>query len=218
MGILFHDIRSPMAALKTVADFVEDDNENLNESTMELLKEMQKLSAQGLSLVDNIWAIYELENKDLSTVKSPVNVRDVFDELMQEFEGKSALTNMKFEVYSITTVINIHQYLLTSVIRNLLSNAFKFSPSGTTVKLNASETKDNVLITIKDQGQGFSREDQQNIFKKFQKLSANPLHNEKSSGLGLYLVKLICNKINATIELKSEQNKGAEFTITLSKN
>ena len=54
MGILFHDIRSPMAALKTVADFVEDDNENLNESTMELLKEMQKVSAQGLSLVDNI--------------------------------------------------------------------------------------------------------------------------------------------------------------------
>lgn len=218
MGILFHDIRSPMAALKTVADFVEDDNENLNESTMELLKEMQKVSAQGLSLVDNIWAIYELENKDLSTVKSPVNVHDVFDELMQEFEGKSALTNINFEVYSITMVINIHQYLLTSVIRNLLSNAFKFSPSGTTVKLNASETKDNVLITIKDQGQGFSKEDQQNIFKKFQKLSANPLHNEKSIGLGLYLVKLICNKINATIELKSEQNKGAEFTITLSKN
>ena len=69
---------------------VEDDNENLNESTMELLKEMQKVSAQGLSLVDNIWAIYELENKDLSTVKSPVNVHDVFDELMQEFECKSA--------------------------------------------------------------------------------------------------------------------------------
>ena len=154
----------------------------------------------------------------MSTVKSPVNVHDVFDELMQEFEGKSALTNINFEVYSITMVINIHQYLLTSVIRNLLSNAFKFSPSGTTVKLNASETKDNVLITIKDQGQGFSKEDQQNIFKKFQKLSANPLHNEKSIGLGLYLVKLICNKINATIELKSEQNKGAEFTITLSKN
>jgi len=218
MGILFHDIRSPMAAIKTVADFVElDDESKIDLDTMELLQEMKKVSEQGLKLVDNIWAIYELENNVLELIKSPVNLQEVFEEIAHEFEGMASVKGIKLEINGINSEVETHKHLLISVLRNLVSNGFKFSPSGSTVSLTATQKEKQIEIKIKDQGPGFSLEDQQNMFKKFQKLSAQPLHGEKSSGLGLYLVTLIATKIGATIKLNKEYVEGAEFIFTLPK-
>lgn len=219
MGILFHDIRSPMAAIQTVATFVEvDDQSNIDPHTKELLGEMKRVSEQGLKLVDNIWSIYELENNSTNVVFAEINLSTIFKEIALEFESNGTEKNIKLNIDCAQLTLKTNEHLLTSIIRNLISNAFKFSPSDSIINLNASEKNTSIEIRVNDQGPGFNTEDQKMMFNKFQKLSAKPLHGEKSSGLGLYLVTLIATKIGANIKLNNKYKNGAEFIISIPKN
>jgi signal transduction histidine kinase len=75
--------------------------------------------------------------------------------------------------------------------------------------------KQTLKLTIKDEGQGFSEKDKQQLFQKFRKLSARPTAGETSNGLGLAIVKTLVDRLNGTIELISERNKGSQFIVTL---
>jgi len=104
---------------------------------------------------------------------------------------------------------------LAVIFSNLISNAIKFSPPHKHIYLNAFGNEDSVLIEIKDEGPGFSDEDKSKMFNKFARLSAKPTGNEHSTGLGLSIVKKLCEILNAEIELKSVRNKGSKFIIKI---
>ena len=89
------------------------------------------------------------------------------------------------------------EYRNTQILANLVSNAIKYAPPGGDVRLNAGVEGDTLFITISDSGPGFIPEDREVLYSKFRKLSAKPSGGERSTGLGLYIVKQLadaCNK------------------------
>ena len=99
------------------------------------------------------------------------------------------------------------------MLDNLVSNAVKFSPSGTTVTINVEKLEDIVRCTVADQGPGISKEDQEKLFKKFARLTAKPTAGESSTGLGLSITKRLTEDMNGTIRCESQEGKGAAFIL-----
>ena len=218
MGILFHDLRSPMAAIKTVSDMIgEDQKVNLDPHSRELLHEMSKVSAYGLNLVDTLFYIYELENKQLQIKKSEIEIAEIFGIIESEFTSLAKTKGIELEMPKTELKVTSHREFLISILRNLVSNGIKFSSSAQKVELELKDNMKHTIIIVRDNGPGFSTVDQNNMFKKFTTLTAKPTNGEKSTGLGLYLVSLMAKKINATITLNSTYTQGAEFHLIIPK-
>ncbi|MCY7360272.1 MAG: ATP-binding protein, partial [Rudanella sp.] len=102
---------------------------------------------------------------------------------------------------------------LVRVLDNLISNALKFSEFGKTILVLVFTEDDRLVVAVQDEGPGISPDDQKKMFKRFQRLSAQPTNNEHSSGLGLSIVKALTEKVGAHIEVQSELGKGTTFRL-----
>jgi signal transduction histidine kinase len=103
------------------------------------------------------------------------------------------------------------QHILQSVIRNILSNAVKFTPTGGSIKIQAKENSKNITISIADTGIGMNAKMLENIFQLDVKNNRKGTDDEPSSGLGLILCKEFIEKHGGKIWIESEVNKGSTF-------
>ena len=119
------------------------------------------------------------------------------------------------------TINNVNEFRLKQVIINLLSNAYKFTLKGYInidcycIHVNEGTEKKKIVIKISDSGLGFNNDDLKDIFSPFQMNKKHLALNETGSGLGLYIVKEICESFNSKIEYNSVKGKGSEFWFTL---
>ena len=104
---------------------------------------------------------------------------------------------------------------LTRIADNLLSNAIKFSPPQKQVAVSVREKAGAVEISVKDEGPGISPDDRGKLFQKYQRLTSRPTGGETSTGLGLYLIHAMVNKMKGEILCESEEGHGATFTVRL---
>ena len=104
---------------------------------------------------------------------------------------------------------------LLQVIDNLISNAVKFSPPGSTVLVDLEKLPQEWRISVLDEGPGLTEKDRQNLFKNFARLSARPTGGEKSVGLGLAITRRVIEEHRGRIGVDSETGKGANFWFTL---
>src|SRR5690606_30326146 len=104
---------------------------------------------------------------------------------------------------------------LSRIMDNLITNAIKFSKYGSAVEVAAGFEDQQLWISVKDFGQGFSEKDKKDLYQKFKKLSAQPTGGETSNGLGLAIVKILVDRMKGTIDLITEKGKGSEFIIKL---
>jgi signal transduction histidine kinase len=101
------------------------------------------------------------------------------------------------------------------VADNLISNAVKYSPSGSTVWVTIDRTSEQAVLEVQDQGPGLSEDDKMRVFGKMQRLSARPTGGEHSTGLGLFIVKQIVDAHEGVVGVKSAQGEGAVFWVRL---
>jgi signal transduction histidine kinase len=101
------------------------------------------------------------------------------------------------------------------ILDNLISNALKFSPPNTTVRVQTRVESCQVWVVVRDQGPGISAADQQKLFQKYSRLSARPTGGESSTGLGLAIVKRLAEAMAGTIQCESGPGAGAAFILRL---
>lgn len=104
---------------------------------------------------------------------------------------------------------------LMQVMANLLSNAAKFSSSGSNVEVTLTSTDTNAMISVQDHGIGISEKDQSRVFERFVQLESNDARRFGGSGLGLGIAKVIVEKHRGTIGFSSEEGKGTTFHFEL---
>ena len=104
---------------------------------------------------------------------------------------------------------------LRQVIDNLISNAIKFSPPGSTVQVSAQRMPSGWRINVQDEGPGVTPSDRERLFQDFARLSARPTGGEKSTGLGLAITRRVVEAHNGQIGVDSEPGHGANFWFTL---
>lgn len=217
MGIVAHDLRTPLSNIKNIADIVPDMGE-LNAKQTKYLGLIQASSHSGLDLISELLDAHSLESTKEPRYK-PVELKNFLIQHHSYF-ATTALAKSITLTLEDTPELNIQTDpdWLGRSIDNLISNAIKFSPKGSVVKVDSGITENQLWISISDQGPGFSDEDKAKVFQKFKKLSARPTGGETSNGLGLSIVRTLVERLKGSVTLLSEKGKGAEFIIRLPVN
>lgn len=216
MNIVAHDLRAPLNKVKGLSELVTLEG-NLSEDQQEYLHMMNAVTEQGRRLVGDLLTLNKAEENGHILNIEKIQMDELMHELIKEFSKAAHDKNIEIVMESPQSdaILNTDRDCLKRILDNLLSNAVKFSPFGKKVYLKIATWEANCLISIRDEGPGFTEEDKKNLFKKFQRLSARPTAGEASSGLGLAIVKQLALQLKGDVLVNSIPGKGAEFVLTV---
>jgi len=218
-SIIAHDLRSPFTGLLSLTQMLAEEFEDFTKEEMVRTINSLKESASILyKLLENLlsWSLIKrgLMEFNFEKLNLYYAVNSNLEILEQRaIQKKIALinnTDPEIFVYSDKNIIY-------TVLRNLISNSVKFTPSGGSVTVNSQDLKNKIEISVKDTGIGISEVDLHRLFKIDEKVSNKGTEGEPSTGLGLLLCKELIEKNNGEIYVKSEIGKGSEFAFTLPK-
>lgn len=219
-----HDIRTPMNAvlgMTTIAQNNIDDKIRVENC-------LRKISISGkhlLGLINDVLDMSKIESGKMTLNPDIVSLNEEIDSVVNIVRLQAKEKQQKFEVYLEnleTEKIICDGVRLNQVIINFLSNAVKFTPVKGKISFSINEEKSlkgenfcRMKMKIKDNGIGMSEDFQKIIFDSFSREDSKRVHKTEGSGLGMAISKYIVDAMGGTIDVKSEPNKGTEFTITL---
>jgi len=217
LSIIAHDLRSPFSTILGVLELLKVSLEEYSKNEIEEFMDVAYSSAiRTLNLLDNLllWAISQ--NKEKSFNPGKINFYDL---VVEEFESINFTASQKQIVLNHTIEPNLYingdLQMVKTILRNLISNAIKYTNTGGEITLIASEFKQFIEITVKDNGIGISPETQRNLFRIDSFHSSDGTNNEHGTGFGLLLCIEFVELHGGNIWIESEQGKGSEFKFTL---
>ena len=185
----------------------------------EFIKLIANSANETLKLLNNLldWARTQTDG----IVFNPKNhkLEEIFIELIAQNENYANDKNIK--LYNVLPKdINVFADfdMLNTILRNLISNAIKFTHRNGEIKITAEQTNNNVTISVTDTGVGISKENQEKIFDISEKMTTEGTENETGTGLGLLLCKEFVETHNGKIWIESEVGNGATFLFTIPSN
>jgi signal transduction histidine kinase len=213
-----HELRTPLAVVKGTLEVLirkPRDTEEYKEKIMYCINEVDRLN----NLVDQLLLLARFENQKIAAKKEMIALNEVIMESLERFSSKiesSAITiDFTFDRHF---YINSDGYLISIVISNLLSNALKYSNTGSNVKIALSEDDKTVTCIIADNGIGIPAADIEKVFEQFYRSHAHEHPNIKGNGLGLSLVKRLCELLNTKLTIKSRVGEGTKATLLFPKD
>lgn len=217
LSIIAHDLRSPFSSIIGILELLKMSLKELNKDEIEEYVNIVYNSANNtLILLDNLleWAVSQNKEKNFNPVKI-----NLFELLKEEIENLKTLASQKQIklIHSVEPDLNVTADLqmVKTILRNLMSNAIKYSNLNGEVTINALENKRFVEVCVKDNGVGISIKEQNNLFRIDAFHSTPGTNNEKGTGLGLLLCKEFVELHGGNIRIESEKGKGSRFAFTL---
>lgn len=214
-----HEIRTPMNAIIGLSNVASLSGE----ATPSVKADLEKINASAkylLSLVNDILDMAKIENEKMSINATPTRLASLADQLESMFSFPASEKHLRFEVLcpACDTVV-VDDVRLQQVLANLLSNAFKFTEAGGSVRLfieEESRTEDAVCLrfVVEDDGTGIRPEDVERIFKSFEQAAENH-RNAQGTGLGLAICSNLVRLMGGTLEVESVFGKGSKFSFRL---
>ncbi len=218
-SIVAHDLKSPLQGILGCVTVLNEDYDSLNDSERQkMLSLLNGSTCQLAWLLDNLlqWA----RNQMKMHVVNPIifSVKQVVDEELSGMMLHASAKNISLvsEVAD-TFMVNADQEMIRFVIRNLISNAVKFTPSAGSVRVGVSESEHWSMIHVIDNGIGMSEEQMANLFNIKTKGTTLGTGNEKGTGLGLVLCKDFIEQNHGRVEVESKVGSGTTFTVILPK-
>ena len=218
---LAHEIRNPLASLKSASELLDKTTEKHDS------EKLLKIINHDAERIERLITDYSQMLKDEASLSrekmSKVNLIDIINNVVEDFNQDLINQNKKIEINVVDKTSTKNGYYifgignrLEQVIANLLDNSISFSQNNQIIEVGLEETSSNILMTIKDEGPGFSETSTQKIFKRF--YSNRPKSFGKHSGLGLNIVKNIVELHKGTIAASNRINaKGAQVEVLLPK-
>lgn len=216
ISIIAHDVRGPVTSLKTMIELTK--SKSLTEAeTAQLFDMLDKQLDGTLDMLTNLvdWGSMLLKKGKLSI--SSVNISSVVEKLIKNLSPMVQMKKNQFQnLVPMDAEVMADENTLRFILRNIISNANKFTSAGTiTIDIQPNENKNLISIIVSDTGCGIPIEIQQQLFNPAKRHSREGTNKEKGSGLGLVLAKEFAEAMHASIEVKSDTGKGASFSITL---
>jgi signal transduction histidine kinase len=170
-------------------------------------------------LVKTLLDVNAVEEASIEAPLENVNVVFVVADVVSNYEDQAAKKGIiiHFDNGATNATIRINTEIIGQIIDNLISNALKYSPEGGNVWVrihNDNAAKPHrISVSVQDEGEGISEEEQVKLFTKFTTLSAKPTAGEDSTGLGLFIVKKLTDAAGGMIQCRSQKGYGATFTV-----
>ena len=217
LSIIAHDLRSPFSSIIGILELLKMSLKEFDKNEIEKYVEIVYNSANNtLTLLDNllIWAVSQNKEKNFKPIKI-----NLYELLREEIESLKTIASQKQITlrHSVKPDLNVTAdiQMVKTILRNLISNAIKYTNVNGEIIIDANEVKQYVEIAIKDNGVGISSEDQRKLFKIDAFHSTPGTQDEKGTGLGLLLCKEFVELHGGNIRIESEAGKGSRFLFTL---
>ena len=215
LGIAAHDLRNPLSSIRGLSQLmVENPMEPAEQK--EFLETIHRTSDEMLGLVNDLLDVAVIESGRLDIKRKEQDLAKLVAQRIKHLEPheRSKRITLKFDAEGMRPA-SIDAARFGQVVDNLVSNAIKFSPPGTTVTVALRSGDGNFTFSVQDQGPGIPEEERKLLFRSFQKLSARPTGGEKSTGLGLAIVKKVVDAHEGRIEVESVPSRGTCFIVTV---
>jgi signal transduction histidine kinase len=164
-------------------------------------------------LLDDFLSLGKLDEGKVGAEFAQLNLYELVSDTIEEMKGLAKKNqNIEYEHFG-DELIESDKKLIKNILINLISNAIKFSDEGKTIHVNSAVKNDTAVISVRDEGIGISKEDQEHLFSSFFR-GKNAL-NIQGTGLGLHIVKRYVDLLGGEVNLKSEIGMGTIITFTI---
>lgn len=207
-----HEFKTPISAIEGYAALLrsyDDLSEEHRECIDKLIFNTKRLS----SLTGSILLMSKLENQEIPTNQSKFFVDEQIRQSIVALESQWEKKNIELDVDLCEVEYFGNELLMRHVWDNLISNAVKFTPQGSTVKIQLTKKLGRIKFIVEDQGPGIPEEDMHRIFDKF--YQADSVHKQEGSGLGLALVDKILRLEKGAVKAENMDSGGCRFTVIL---
>jgi len=216
LGMAAHDLRNPLTSVMGFTDLILGMDDLEEKEKREYLMTINLASKQMLNLINDLLDVSAIESGKFDIVLRSGNLKEVIENRIKlvSLSAKSKRIKIATELEDVNEV-EFDKSRISQVLDNLLSNAIKFSEPETTIHVSLARSVDKVSFHVRDQGPGIAPWEVARLFSEFEKLSNRPTAGEKSTGLGMAIVKKIVDGHKGQISVQSEVGKGTEFTVSL---
>ncbi len=218
-SIIAHDLRNPFNALYGLTDHISQKIEKLSKNDLEQYFSLIHQSATKLlSLVENLLTWSRTQRGKIEYNPGKIDLKDVIQKEIEIQKLQASEKNIDIKgKYKHNSLGWADDKMIITVLRNLISNAIKFTHHEGEITIKTEEQNDFILINVIDNGTGISKENQTKLFRIDENYTKSGTQKEEGTGLGLILCKEFVEKNGGKIYVKSEPNKGSCFTFTIPK-
>lgn len=215
MNIAAHELKSPVTPIKGYLDLIISD-----QKTSETVKKWAKIGKRNaerlLKLVNDILDVSRLDTDTMRFDMEKINTVEILDEIVEDMKPAVEGKNLEFIANIPKELPDIigDRYRLSQVLKNLMSNALKFTDNGH-IAITAREENKEILVSVDDTGIGMSKEELEKVFSKFYQAYTGEDRKNEGTGLGLFICKQIIEKHKGKIWVESEIGKGSSFKIRI---
>lgn len=215
-----HEFKTPLATVSLAVEALQDpelsNQDKFRNRYLGIIKDENK---RLVTQVEKVLQAAALDKKDFRLKLETINLTELLestvDQISLQIEKRGG--KIEFQNRLKNPEIEGDAFHLTHIFNNLLDNANKYSKENPLIRVEAWEDRDQVIVSIRDQGIGMTKDAMKKIFDKFYRVPTGNVHDVKGFGLGLSYVKTMLEAHNGEIHVTSELGKGSTFTINLPK-
>lgn len=210
-----HEFKTPLSVIEGYAMLLQNDRLTAQERE-DYLNKILVNTRRLNTLVGNILMLSKMETKPLPEQYTRFRLDEQLRQVVAQLEPQWSAKGISFRVRLDEVELLGWEQVLPYVWSNLISNAIKFSPSGSVIALTLLEQRECAVVTVSDRGCGMEPDVQERIFEKF--YQGDTSHKAEGNGLGLALVRQIVELSQGVVEVESQPGKGSTFRVILPKS
>lgn len=210
-----HELRTPMSVIMAQTELTLEQDRS-NEEYKSAIEVINRQGGRMNTLIDTLLDYTRLEQRADEYQMMPIDLSELVTDLCEDMKLiKLKDITLEYDVES-NIIISGHKVLLTRMLQNLIDNAYKYGNDNGNIWVTLKNNKENVILSVKDNGIGISEQGVDKIFDRFYREDSSRTHQKRMAygyGLGLSMVKKIVEMHDANIRVISEEGQGSEFRI-----
>ncbi len=214
MSLASHQLRTPLSEIRWALSRLKKDT--FSEEQNKMVRASYEAVVHMAEIIKKMLMISRLESDDIEPRITDVNVRDVIDKVARLSDMRRERSDLQLTIDCDEDLCaKTDELLFTEIISNLLSNAYKYTPPGGKIRINAVRKGKKMRLDVSDTGYGIPLAEQGRIAQKFFRASNIAKREESGTGIGLYMVYSTARLIGGDISFVSQENKGTTFSLLL---
>lgn len=211
-----HEFKTPVSTIMIASESLLDPEINADRSRVNRLANIiYEENARLGSHIERVLNVARIDKNDFKLENKPVNINELIAIVLDSMELKlqKCEAEINLELGAENPVIIADELHFSNVLYNLIDNAIKYTEGKPKITLSSFNKGGQVVIKVADEGIGMSRDQQTKIFEQFYRIPTGNVHNVKGFGLGLSYVNTVVKRLNGSISVRSEKDKGSEFEL-----
>ena len=215
MHMIVHDMRSPLQVIIGNLELIKMNPQPLDADTLGYIRAVETGASRLLDSIANLLDVRKLQTNQMPLARTAVDLANLTTQVLTELKAVSISHTIDFQPPGTPVITSADAAILRRVVANLIENALKYSPAGTTIRISLAGSNPTAVWSVSDNGPGIPAEYQSRVFDLFNHIPAMKNQKAVSSGVGLAFCKLAVEAHAGTITLESEPGKGSTFCIRL---